>query len=340
MGLVAFNMVNPYSFLKQSSRPKAEYHQSRITIKSKAEIVAELNQTISAIHKMEQNFGGAGPQGYKVYAPAETGQLIKKYQDLLKFDHYLNTGNWKIDIHQWEGYSFIPYNNKPYEPAQVRRALDALLVNKVPDSFVDHLKIFILPYAIPGVSGLGANGYILLSARDVHEDLIENQLPVTLYHEIGHHVNFTYMPKDSIQGETLWKKFLQIRGGTWHGPGAVNTKSWAESSEETFAEDFRMLFGKDQPYFGDLTLGDPRVKPEKAVKEKRFIINLATQKADRNYQSPWIPGGRLWFWRIQDWLVICGWMLMSLAIIGYRFAYSIKQENIVLETNSFINKKL
>ncbi|HBF36021.1 MAG TPA: hypothetical protein DDW50_01730, partial [Firmicutes bacterium] len=174
------------------------------------------------------------------------------------------------------------------------------------------------PYAIPNVSGLGGPGYILLSAQNRKDVLIDNQLQVTVYHEIGHHVNFTFMPKENSRGAKFWKKFLQIRGGHWRGPGAVNTKAWGSSSEETFAEDFRMLFGKNQPYFGDLALGDPRFNSSKAIAERKFLINLQNEKPKIAYQSPWIAEEGLRFWQNQGPVLMGSWLLLGLIIVLVR----------------------
>jgi hypothetical protein len=296
--------------------------QSGITMKSKAQLVNEVNQTVFGIHKLEMSQRKTGLQGYKVYTSAESEQLIGRYQKLTTLLHYLNWGNFKSERNQWEGYSLSLVDNISYERGQILQVMSELMQSKVPPAFVAGLKIYLLPYAIPGVSGLGGPGYILLSAQTAKANLIPNQLPVTLYHEIGHHVNFTFMPKGTPQGEERWTKFLQIRGGNWHGPGVVNTTAWGESSEETFAEDFRMLFGKAQPYFGDLALGDPRVNLVKAKNEKRFMINLALSmlKFKQKDQSPWIPErGLLYFWQRQGEFLIGAWLFLGVGILAVNY---------------------
>jgi hypothetical protein len=285
---------------------------------SKAQLVSLVNQNVSQIHNLERTLGKTGKQGYKIYASNETKELIDHYQELVSLLCYLSRGNSNIEKNQWEGYPFSQNDDLPYQPKQISAALSDLIQNKVPGVFLKGLRIYILPYAIPGVSGLGGPGYILLSAQNTHEVLIDNQLLVTLYHEIGHHVNFTFMPKDNPQGAKLWAEFLKIRGGSWHGPGAVNTKAWGRSSEETFAEDFRMLFGSRQPYFGDLALGDPRADWKKAVHEKEFLIHLENQKIRTQYHSPWISEEGLAFWQNQSILLLVGWGMLFLAIFVIR----------------------
>ncbi len=299
-------------------KPSTTRANNWMKTQSKAQLVSLVNQNINQIHNLERNLGKTGQQGYKIYTSAESKQLIDRYQQLVSLLDYLNRGNLDIDKNQWEGYRFSQNDNLPYGREQVSRALSDLIKNKVPGAFLAGLRIYILPYAIPGVSGLGGPGYIFLSARDIHEVLIDNQLPVTLYHEIGHHVNFTFMPKDISHGAALWAKFLKIRGGSWHGPGAVNTKAWGNSSEETFAEDFRMLFGNAQPYFGDLALGDPRINSSIAAREKVFLTNLKNEKVQTKYHTPWIAEAGLRFWQNQSSILFGGWGLLALSIFFIR----------------------
>jgi hypothetical protein len=316
MGLVAMNITTIYQFIGMKlvkTTPIAL--QRRVVTESKAELVTEVNQTVLKIASLEKILGKTELQGYKVYTAQETKQLISLYQNLEIGLNYLNYGDLKMNLKQWEGYPLASQVNKPYRPDQIVKVMNDLAQCEVPGSFVTDLKIYLLPYVIPDVSGLGGPGYVILSAQAATADLIENQLPVTLYHEIGHHVNFSFMAKTTARGEKLWAQFLRIRGGTWHGPGSVNTKAWGESSEETFAEDFRMLFGKNQPYFGDLALGDPRVDSKKARNEIQFIKNLATEKNKTHYQSPWIPNEGLIFWQYQGILLIGLWMSLGIGIL-------------------------
>lgn len=310
---------NSYSSLNSSVMKTVLTKQNDwMKVKSKAQLVLAMNQYIKQIRDLERNLGKTGQPGYKIYTSTESQQLFEYYQSLASLLDYLNHGNADSVKNQWEGYPFSKDANAPYRREQVIRVLTELNHHKVPKAFLKGLNIYILPYAIPGVSGLGGPGYILLSAQNIHETLIDNQLSVTLYHEIGHHVNFTFMPKDNRQGDALWAEFLKIRGGAWHGPGDVNTGAWGASSEETFAEDFRMLFGNNQLYFGDLALGDPRTDPKRAAREKNFLINLENEKIKNGYRSPWIVEERLAFWQNQNLMLLVGWSLLGLSIFFIR----------------------
>ncbi len=309
----SYSSLNP-SVMKTVSKKQNDW----MKVKSKAQLVLLMNRYIKQIHDLERNLGKTGQPGYKIYTSIESQQLFEYYQSVASLLDYLNYGKTDSAKNQWEGYPFSKHANAPYRREQVIRVLTELNHHKVPKAFLKGLNIYILPYAIPGVSGLGGPGYILLSAQNIHETLIDNQISVTLYHEIGHHVNFTFMPKDNRQGDTLWAEFLKIRGGVWHGPGEVNTGDWGASSEETFAEDFRMLFGNNQPYFGDLALGDPRTDPRKAAREKKFLINLENEKIKNGYRSPWIVEEKLFFWQNQNLMLFVGWSVLGLSMFFIR----------------------
>lgn len=285
---------------------------------SKSRIVAEIRQLSREVAAKEEQMGQAGPEGYKVYSPRESAELFGLYQGIATRLDYLNHGWVTEEPVQWEGYTFDTGNNVPFTTTGVQQAIASLAPAKLPPVFLKKLRIFLLPYSIPEVSGLGGAGYLMLSARPVGLDLIDNQLTVTLYHEIGHHVHMQFMPENTAEGRGLWLEYLKILGGTWHGPGKVNTAAWSNSSEENFAEDFRMLFGNDQPYFGDMALGDPRVHPREATALKTFIKNLGRERIDPAYQSPWIPQDNWFFWQYQTELIAGLWMIL---VIGFGIAY-------------------
>ncbi len=289
--------------------------QKRLLSENKAEIIADIRQITSKIVNLEQKTGITGPSGFKVYSLEESKEFVRLYESLQLRLHYLNYGNLQISLNQWEGYSLNTENSQPYSQQKVIRLMKELEENGVPKKFISNFKIFLLPYVIPDVSGLGGAGYTILSSQPVNGGLIDNQLQVTLYHEIGHHVHLSYMLKESTAGAELWKEFHRIRGGAWHGPGAVNTKAWDDSSEETFAEDFRMLFGTNQPFFGDISLGDPRNSPNKAKDEKSFIIQLAQNKVKVKYESPWIPQQRLLLWQLEGELITGLWVFLGIGIL-------------------------
>jgi hypothetical protein len=283
--------------------------------KSRVEIVTQMNRIMAEIARIEKTEGATGEGGYVVYPARTTSKLLALYQALDSRLTYLNSGKMPPNRKQWDGYALADTKSKPYTTAQVMKVMAELQANGVPGKLIKGLHIFLLPNSIPDVSGLGGAGFVLISAptdsTKTDADMAAD-LAVTLEHETGHHVQMRFMPKGSPDGDALWRDYLAIRGGTWHGPGAVNTKGWSDSSEETFAEDFRMLFGKDQPYFGDVTLGDPRENPEQAGRVKNFIIQLEKQQTIQSYHSPWMPKGMsLVFWNQQDVLISFMWACLG-----------------------------
>jgi hypothetical protein len=281
---------------------------------SKAETVAEINRLIIQVNQLEKESGFSGKEGYLVYSPRITAQLFSIYQGLYFRLHYLNMGDTHVDSGQWEGYPFDKINVQSYSVNDVSvndvsEVIEELSKNGVPRPLLNQFHIFLLPDSIPEISGLGGAGFAMISA--VAEPLTD-QLKVTLDHEIGHHIHLSFMPEDSMDGKINWNKYLTLRGGGWHGPGKVNTMDWNNSSEETFAEDFRMLFGKDQPYYGDITLGDPRVNLQQADNLKTFIRELGDGRTKEKYRSPWIPSGMGFdFWRAQGVLIPLIWIVIG-----------------------------
>jgi hypothetical protein len=148
----------------------------------------------------------------------------------------------------------------------------------------------------------------LISAPE-NKDKSPEQLQVTLLHELGHHIHSRFMPFTAGLPGNLWDDYLGIRGSEWHKAGAVNSAAWSDSSEETFAEDFRLLFGKNQFYYGDISLGDPRDNPETASRLRKFILGLKGRSSYEKVKSPWIPD-RLDFWLNSQYCIFFGWTVM------------------------------
>jgi hypothetical protein len=292
---------------------------------SKAAIVQQMNQLADEIARLEKNAGVPGKEGFIVYSPQITARLYALYQALDIRLNYLNFGKWQHGPEQWDGYLLVKTNVQPYSVPQVMKVMAELKENGVPVNLVKQFRIFLLPGAIPEVGGLGGAGFALISAPAIStasgtgslkhsgaDVRPEDELAVTLDHEIGHHVHMSFMPKGTVSGEKNWREYLALRGGVWHGPGQVNTAAWSNSSEETFAEDFRMLFGKNQPYFDDIALGDPRTDPEQARNLKDFMIQLGQGPRVQKYISPWIPQEKsLVFWKHQSSLLALAWMILG-----------------------------
>ncbi len=278
---------------------------------SKAEIVAEINHLRNQIIDLEAESGVSGKEGFTVYPAAVSSRLYSLYEALSLRLHFLKTGANRISSGQWEGYPFLKKNDHGYTVADAFAVIADLKKNGVPDNLLQNLHIFLLPYSIPEISGLGGAGYTLIGAA---AEISSEQLAVTLNHEIGHHIHLSFMPEGDEEGKANWERYLRLRGGDWHDPGEVNTAAWSNSSEETFAEDFRMLFGKNQPYYNDLALGDPRDNSRQAGFLKEFMVSLAQEPPKEQYSSPWIPrAGEVSFWRLQSLLITVVWVFLGIS---------------------------
>lgn len=307
---------------------------SKMAKRSKAEIVSELKAIKKRIESFEKLHGVSGTSGFKVYSAEETGKLIKYYQDLRAGLEYLNRGS-VTTIKDWEGYLLEEQGRTAYSSNEAVQVLNELDQTNLPSAFLTDFRVYLLPSGTPEISGLGGAGYALISAPVKKEKSIE-QLRVTLLHELGHHLHSSFMPSFYGQPNLLWKAYHEIRGGEWHGPGKVNTLAWSSSSEETFAEDFRMLFGKDQWYYGDIDLGDPREQPEVAAKLKGFMIGLKDQETLDSNKSPWIPEG-LGFWLNCEEYIKIGWAVILIGIFMVFANEKAKKAQVTYKSIIFVN---
>lgn len=283
---------------------------------SKADLVAETQALIEQIEQIEATAGTKEAAGYRIYSPESTGKLWSLYREAQQRVNLLNTGKTNAANELDEYLLSAESMENPYQVEQVRNAMNALL-KRIPEDFFEDFRIFLAPLTVSGVSGQGGAGFSLIYAIPDTFHPTETDLRVTLYHEAGHHVQLGRMPVETQRGKELWTEYHWFRGGSWKGAGEANTAAWNESSEETFAEDFRMVFGEDQYYFGDMALGDPRDDPEMAAEYEMFVLQLAEEEPV-DYQSPWLPEGFA-FWQYQPviivglWLVLFGLLLLMRA---------------------------
>lgn len=278
-----------------------------LPVYSKAEIVKELKRIKEQIEQVEEVNGQSDAVGFKVYSPKESAVLLKYYKTLRSGLEYLNHGVI-ADIKDWEGYLWSEKERTYYRSEEAIRVLKELEESHLPPEFLAGFRVYLLPVGIPEVSGLGGTGFAMISAPE-NDDKSFEQLRVTLLHELGHHIHSRFMPLMTGLPSPLWGEYLKIRGGKWRNAGDVNTVAWSDSSEETFAEDFRLLFGKNQYYYGDLSLGDPRNNPETAMRLCRFMLDLVNQKRLGKVSSPWMPK-ELKFWLNSQYYIFLGWMII------------------------------
>ena len=122
----------------------------------------------------------------------------------------------------------------PFDEAVVRNALASV---RYPTRGVS-ADVYLLPYPRrSGTRSAAGPQLILLSPGVV--PLSEEHQHATLVHELGHVVQYQFMPDDAAQ---LWERYRELRGladeDRYCAEGAH-----ADRPHEIFAEDFRALFG-------------------------------------------------------------------------------------------------
>lgn len=202
--------------------------------------------------------------GFVVYRPVTTGRI-----------HLLATAiaARKATDGQYTYDELLGYQLRDESPEQyprMDRVIRLLKAIPVSQRVLEGFKVYLLPYSMGGANGYGGNGYAFLAATPAGERLIANQLEVTLAHELGHHLHFRYMNRSTVLGQRLWERYLKMRGIPWHDGGEAGSMAWTRSSEEVFAEDYRVWVGGaavGSGYFGDLSYPNPTVKQGNALKQ-------------------------------------------------------------------------
>ena len=180
----------------------------------------------------------------------------------------------------------------PAKYPSIERARAALAALPVPGDALRGYRVFLLPFSMGETSGQGGPGFMVLAAEPRDQELIPNQLEVTLVHEFGHYLHLAGMPRETLAGRKRWQTYLSLRGLDWQEDGPVNTDRWARSPEETFAEDFRLLFGgpssSREP--AATRAGDPRDDEVLASSLRRFMLSLAAGIQPPQDPAPWPEG--------------------------------------------------
>jgi hypothetical protein len=99
-----------------------------------------------------------------------------------------------------------------------------------------------------------------------------------LLHELGHHVHFAYIDGNPDK-DVLWQEYMALRGiGAWSESGQVESPAWVQSPQETFAEDFRLLFGdaSARHFPHGTAYGDPTATSDGGEAVRSFMLKLMT----------------------------------------------------------------
>lgn len=162
----------------------------------------------------------------------------------------------------------------PVDPAEVQRILAEV---EVPVNVLGGFRIVLLPFGLDGTAGLGTEGELMLGAAPTDTGVsMQHRTAYTLLHELGHHVHYKYLD-DSPRSRHLWQAYMELRGiREWVPSGKVGTAAWQSSARETFAEDFRVLFGPEEARFipHGTKYGDPRALPDGGAAIREFILSL------------------------------------------------------------------
>lgn len=249
-----------------------------VTIRLKGEVrFLELE-----INRLQNHPSYSSPElGFHVYNPDATGWFHVLYKAVSIRKSILASGK---DLSLLEGVNVneLPDGTPLYEPAdpasgkapKVEEVVETLAGMPLPPAVFRDYRVYILPFSMGEINGLGSKGYMLLGAPPLDCKVIENQTAFTVAHEMGHHIHMTFLGTTYEENPKGWDEYMRIRGiPKWTDAGDVNSTGWFESTEETFAEDVRVLFGTCQaasePH--GTVYGDPRRDPVVAERLKGFM---------------------------------------------------------------------
>lgn len=231
------------------------------------------------INRLQDHPSYSSPElGFHVYDTDATGWLhvlhkaVSIRKNLLAFHQDLSFVE-RVNINE------LPDGTPLYEPAsgkapKIEEVVETLAGMPLPPEVFRDYRVYILPFSMGEISGLGSKGYMLLGSPLLNCNVMENQTAFTVAHELGHHIYMTVLGTAYEENPTGWDEYMRIRGiPKWTDTGDVNSRGWFESTEETFAEDIRVLFGTCQaasePH--GTIYKDPRQDPVVAERLKEFI---------------------------------------------------------------------
>lgn len=186
-------------------------------------------------------------------SPERSAQAFAHY-----WGHPLETNTWAV----------------PVSAADVHEILGALDID---DRVFQNLDIFLLPYVLRDVAGLGARGRIVLGAAPGFRAASKERTVYALLHELGHHIHFRYLGPYFPLLPSRWDEYMELREiAIWTSSGRAGSDAWRTSTEETFAEDFRVLFTPPRyPVAPHATAyGDPRKMEDGGAALRKFIESL------------------------------------------------------------------
>ncbi|HEX2952659.1 MAG TPA: hypothetical protein VHR47_01585 [Bacillota bacterium] len=244
----------------------------------------EVGQLQKLLINLENHPDYRDSSGFMVYNPIKTGRIHLLAAAIAARK---NPGK-KYSYDELLGHHLTDEEPDQYpDPQRVIRLLKAI---PMPKRAFEGFKVYLLPYSMGDANGYGGNGYAFLAAAPAGEALIANQIEVTLAHELGHHLHFRFMNRSTVSGRKLWATYLKIRDIPWKNGGEAGSKAWTFSSEEVFAEDFRVWEGEKavgSGYFGDLAYPNPTNTEGEKLRE--FFRSLPANPMTKE-ENPWSDG--------------------------------------------------
>lgn len=260
--------------------------------RERAQLRAEERALATAIARLEASPDYVDPKfGFRVYAPDRTGWLFALSQARSQRQMLRTLGpGWRPDeeaLYRFSGYDLVL--SPPERQPELDQVISALHDLRLPPAMFDGYRIYLSPYSLVTASGLGGNGYGLISGAPPDETWADDQTYFTAGHEFGHNVQFRYLGGSFFSHPGRWLAYLRLRGRWWWRPdGPAGTRDWRFSPEENFAEDVRVLFGseKSPPHLGGY--GDPRQNARLRLALRTYIAGLARLEPEPPDPGPWL----------------------------------------------------
>ncbi|MGE5575675.1 MAG: hypothetical protein ACM3TT_00580 [Syntrophothermus sp.] len=257
-------------------------------------LASEMKEIDTEIQRIQEEEAYVHPvRKFRVYPPQVTGKLHVLFLALQSRDRLLVSGPLggpprPEDLYRLGDFRLYPTTTAKYP--SVSQAIEALEEIRLPERFFYGYRVYLLPYSLGEIGGEGGNGYSFISAEPADTDLIDDHVFVTLTHEFGHNLQLRYLGGSYGDNPGLWDEYMKIRKiPGWRNDGEVQTRDWALSPEEAFAEDVRVLFGSRKAVadFYDSAYADPRSDRNMRQTLERFILSLGEAGPGRPPEDPW-----------------------------------------------------
>lgn len=214
-------------------------------------------------------------RGYRVSSVAAGG-----------IDHLLSVavqGRVRALTRQWtreeDRLNWLTYGDQPLAPqpggvAVRQNDVVALLDDlPLPDDVFANLHITLLPFVLDDTAGLASKGNIVLGAAPAASPVADfERTAYALVHELGHHIHYTYGQTWNGRAKSWWHEYVALRGIR----SVTGSSPWEWLPEETFAEDFRLLFGpaaaRTVPH--GTVYGDPLDTSDGGLAIRRLMSNV------------------------------------------------------------------